>query len=77
MCRTKRPDAQMVRMGRRVDGTWYVGRESGRGAWLCRRDECASGVRTGHLARALRSTVSEQDVVLVQELHAHCGLDQR
>ena len=44
---------------------------------MCRRDECASGVRTGHLARALRSTVSGQDVVRVQELCADCGLGQR
>ena len=67
----------MVRAGRRVDGTWYLGREGGRGVWLCRRDECATGVRTGHLARALRSTVSEQDVVRVKELYANCGFEQR
>ncbi|MGA2968424.1 MAG: YlxR family protein [Acidimicrobiales bacterium] len=62
VCRARRDDSLMVRVGRRSDGTWYVGRGSGRGIWWCRESTCEASLHVGHLARALRSSVGPGDL---------------
>ncbi len=66
MCRTRREDRALVRVGRRPDGTWYRGRGPGRGAWCC--GECAPGLSERALARALRTTPEGLDVAVVARL---------
>ncbi len=66
MCRTRREDRALVRVGRRPDGTWYRGRGAGRGAWCCR--DCASGLGERALARALRTPLEGADVAAVARL---------
>jgi predicted RNA-binding protein YlxR (DUF448 family) len=58
----------MVRAGRLPDGSWYLGRGPGRGAWWCAQAECADAVNAGALSRALRAPVSSTDVELLGPL---------
>ncbi|OYV60267.1 MAG: hypothetical protein B7Z69_04655 [Actinobacteria bacterium 21-73-9] len=66
VCRTRREDHALVRVGRRPDGTWYRGRGPGRGAWCCR--DCAPGLSERALARALRGGPAGLDVAAAARL---------
>ncbi|MGC8509491.1 MAG: DUF448 domain-containing protein [Acidimicrobiales bacterium] len=67
MCRARRDDAAMVRLGRSAAG-WYLGRGTGRGAWCCAHTPCATRLSARSLSRALRVEVTEEDLVSVQRL---------
>ncbi len=64
-CRQVRPKREMVRVVRSPEGDLVIderGKAAGRGAYLCRIRRCwARGLREGHLERALRMALSEQD----------------
>jgi len=62
----------MTRAGR-SDGSWYLGRGLGRGLWWCDA-ECSTGLRVGHLARALKSAATEDDLAAVRALETGRGL---
>ena len=68
VCRARRDDADLVRVGRGTDGAWYVGRGVGRGVWWCGGSDCGLRVEVRHVARAMRSAVSESDVVAIRVL---------
>lgn len=56
-CRTKRPQHELIRIGRTSDGGVSVGfLGPGRGAYLCRKRVCIeAGLKNDRLRRALRS----------------------
>jgi hypothetical protein len=58
----------MVRVGRDAKGKWYLGRGTGRGVWWCNAKACEAVVGIAHVARALKTTVFESDVVALQGL---------
>ena len=64
-CRQVKPKQQMIRLVCDLEGGVEVdidGKMAGRGAYLCRARECwESGLRGGHLERALRSTIAPQN----------------
>ncbi|MBU6495089.1 MAG: DUF448 domain-containing protein [Acidobacteria bacterium] len=66
-CRRRRPDHELVRLGRTSDGDVIVGRGPGRGAWICPSEECLARLRRSALERAWRSTISEEAVERVRE----------
>ncbi|MFI5036463.1 MAG: DUF448 domain-containing protein [Acidimicrobiales bacterium] len=68
VCHATREDAQLVRAGRTPDGSWYLGRGSGRGAWWCASGACARSLSPGALARALRAPVTAAEVAVVRAL---------
>jgi len=68
VCRQRRDDAQLLRAGRDLDGRWYLGRGDGRGVWLCQGSKCVQELRASHVARSLRTAVSEGDVATVRAL---------
>ncbi len=57
-CRARRPQAELVRVARRPDGSVHVdagGRGPGRGAYVCPEGACvARAIASGGLRRALR-----------------------
>ena len=65
-CGAKMPKAQLVRVVRTNQGPIIVditGRESGRGAYLCRIPDCWSrATRKGALARSFKTDLSTQDL---------------
>lgn len=69
VCRVKRDDGDLVRLGR-FDGQWYVGRGDGRGAWFCAAGPCGDRLAVGPLARALRAPVSDTEVAALMALVA-------
>jgi len=68
VCRRERDDAQMVRAARRPDGSWYLGRGPGRGAWWCDEPGCAAALSAGALSKALRTPVTPADVASLSAL---------
>lgn len=70
VCRATREDSQLVRAGRREDGTWYLGRGPGRGLWWCALGSCAGSLSVGAARRALRAPVSEADAEALRALAA-------
>ena len=58
----------MIRAGRDDNGKWSIGRGPGRGIWLCADGVCSEEVQSGHIARSLRSSVSESDVEQLSEM---------
>jgi uncharacterized protein len=64
-CRSPRPKREMVRVVRGADGSVAVdptGKQSGRGAYLCRRHECwSTALQRGALNRALKTELLEAD----------------
>lgn len=60
-CRQVRAKREMMRVVRAPDGSVHVdptGKRSGRGAYLCPREECLEAARKGHqLERALECTM--------------------
>jgi predicted RNA-binding protein YlxR (DUF448 family) len=69
VCRAKREDDGLVRVGR-SDGQWYVGRGDGRGAWFCAEGPCRDRLAVGQLTRALRAPVGDTDVAALRALVA-------
>ncbi|HVB71661.1 MAG TPA: DUF448 domain-containing protein [Acidimicrobiales bacterium] len=65
VCRSERDDAKMTRAARLPDGSWYLGRGPGRGAWWCAQPECAAALSAGALSRALRTPVTSADLELL------------
>jgi hypothetical protein len=63
-CRAARPKAELIRVVRTVAGRVTVdptGRAAGRGAYFCRRTECAqAAVRRDIVRRALGQSLDEQ-----------------
>jgi len=76
-CRTTRPKSELVRVVRTPRGGIEVdisGRAAGRGAYVCRRVECAeAGVRKHGLQRALGQPLSQQTVREMLEAAAGPG----
>ena len=62
-CRSKRPQREMIRIGRSSDGAVSIGAGApGRGAYLCRERDCIeAGFQNGSLRRALRSDRLTED----------------
>ncbi len=56
-CRTKRPQQELIRIGRSSDGAVSIGAAAlGRGAYLCRKRDCiGAAFEHDRLRRALRS----------------------
>ena len=65
-CGVKMPKAQLVRVVRKTQGSIVVdstGRESGRGAYLCRIPECwGRALGKGALGRSLGQDISSQQL---------------
>ncbi|NNN07768.1 MAG: DUF448 domain-containing protein [Acidimicrobiaceae bacterium] len=68
VCRQRLEDTELHRAGRLSKGVWYLGRGSGRGLWWCREGECAERVNQVHVARSLRCSPAEIDVVALREV---------
>jgi predicted RNA-binding protein YlxR (DUF448 family) len=70
-CRETSAKRQFVRVVRTPAGNVEVdatGKKSGRGAYLCPRPECwEEALRKDRLARALRTTLSQPDRVMLRE----------
>ena len=64
-CRTSSAKRQFVRVVRTAEGRVQVdamGRQNGRGAYLCERLDCwQESLKRDRLARALRTTISPED----------------
>ncbi len=74
-CRTRRPKWQLVRIVRTPEGSLEIderGKKSGRGAYVCRSEECrTAGLTLRNLSRALRAEVSpDQNARLRQEVES-------
>lgn len=65
-CRGTRAKRDLVRVVRLVDGAVVVdetGKRSGRGTYLCSRQECwTQALRSGSIARVLRTGIKESDL---------------
>ncbi|MDK2895980.1 MAG: uncharacterized protein PWP04_100 [Candidatus Atribacteria bacterium] len=63
-CRERKEKRELIRIVRsaidkvEIDPT---GKKSGRGAYLCRKEECISKLSKADLSRALKSNLSESD----------------
>jgi hypothetical protein len=73
-CRTKRPKRELVRVVRSAEGHIVIdetGKYPGRGAYLCRRRDCwALALKRASLNRALRTTLSSEDIATLYEFSA-------
>ncbi|HZT06606.1 MAG TPA: YlxR family protein [Chloroflexota bacterium] len=69
-CREQRPKREMVRIVRTREGNVRIdatGKVSGRGAYVCLRQECwAAALRSTSLAHVLKTAISSSDL---DELH--------
>jgi len=61
-CRKVADREQLVRIGRRLDGTLALGPGPGRGAWVCSVACLDSAARGRRLARALRREVAAHEL---------------
>jgi predicted RNA-binding protein YlxR (DUF448 family) len=63
-CRTVKPKRELIRLVRSDSGGVEVddsGRKVGRGAYLCRGQECwQTGLKSGRLEHALRTTLTQE-----------------
>ena len=63
-CREESPKRELIRIVRTADGKVTVdpaGRQSGRGAYVCRKKECIlEAMKRNALARALRTPVERE-----------------
>ena len=70
-CREIRPKREMVRIVRTPDGGVKIdetGKRSGRGAYLCRRQECwEMALKKDRLEYALKTSLSEKERATLQE----------
>ncbi len=66
-CRQQHGKREMVRVVHSADGAVQVdptGKVAGRGAYVCPRAECwTAALRTGSLARVLKTSIGESDLV--------------
>ena len=73
-CRQKLPKRELVRIVRTPEGTIEIdpkGKRSGRGAYLCRQQQCwEQAVEPRRLAQALHCQVSAEEVVALKALAA-------
>ena len=64
-CRKVKAKRELIRIVRISDGNVEVdttGKKAGRGAYLCRAQECwEAGVKTGRLERTLRTSLSQDN----------------
>jgi predicted RNA-binding protein YlxR (DUF448 family) len=64
-CREVRPKRELIRLARTVDNRVEIdhsGRRNGRGAYLCRREECwQAGLRSNRLEHALKTALTSQN----------------
>lgn len=69
VCRRRRPQAELVRIGRGADGRPRVGRSvPGRGAYVCPEAACLGGLfEKGRLARALRTALPPEVKLAIEE----------
>jgi predicted RNA-binding protein YlxR (DUF448 family) len=63
-CRIVKPKRELIRLVRSYNGDVEVddsGRKVGRGAYLCRGQECwQTGLKSGRLEHALRTTLTKE-----------------
>jgi len=64
-CREVRPKRELIRLARTTDNRVEIdhgGQKDGRGAYLCRREECwQAGLRGNRLEYALKTTLTSQN----------------
>ena len=76
-CRTGRPKREMVRVVRAADGTVAVdptGKRAGRGTYVCPRADCwQQAIRTGSLARVLKTDIGPTERAALQAYAAGIG----
>ena len=69
-CREIKDKRELIRVVRTPTGQIMLdptGKANGRGAYLCRTGDClAKGLQKGHLARALKVTLSMEEVQALQ-----------
>ncbi len=70
-CREIRPKREMVRIVRTPDGGVEIdetGKKSGRGAYLCRRQECWEiALQKDRLEHALKTSLTEEERAALRE----------
>ena len=62
-CRDRKPKRELVRLVRTVDGPVVVdpsGKVPGRGAYLCKNQQCLDNLTQACLAKALDASISEE-----------------
>lgn len=78
-CRQVRPKREMVRIVRTLTGGIEIderGKKSGRGAYLCRRQDCwAKGLRKGRIEHALKTSLTEEERTMLQAYAASLPAD--
>ncbi|MGC9399988.1 MAG: RNase P modulator RnpM [Anaerolineae bacterium] len=74
-CRAKRPKRELIRLVRTPEKTVLVdesGKRNGRGAYLCPRRACwERALKQGSLERALKTTLTEENIAALQAHAAH------
>lgn len=71
ICRTQRPQAELLRVYRDADGLWQLdpsGKAGGRGAWLCRSETACVGASVKQLTRFFRGQAERVHGCLQQYL---------
>ena len=70
-CRESKPKSELIRVVRTPDGNIIVdktGKVSGRGAYLCKNEECfKKSVKSKALSRALEVNVDDSVLLALQE----------
>jgi predicted RNA-binding protein YlxR (DUF448 family) len=71
-CRERYPKRELIRIVRTSEGTIEIdlkGKRSGRGAYLCRKQQCLeTALQPQRLSQALKCRVSAKDVAALQSL---------
>lgn len=69
-CREKQPKRNLIRIVRTPEGTFEIdlrGKRSGRGAYLCRRQQCwNAALQPRLLSHALKSEITAEEVVVLK-----------
>jgi predicted RNA-binding protein YlxR (DUF448 family) len=69
-CRERYPKRELVRIVRTPEGTIEIdlkGKRSGRGAYLCRKQQCwEAALQPQRLSQSLKCRVSAEDVAVLQ-----------
>ena len=70
-CRESKPKSELIRVVRTPDGSIVVdktGKVSGRGAYLCKNEECfKKSVKTKALSRALEVNIDDEVLLALQK----------
>jgi predicted RNA-binding protein YlxR (DUF448 family) len=78
-CRQVHPKREMVRIVRTPTGGIEIderGKKSGRGAYLCRRRDCwVKGLGKGRVEHALKTSLTEEEQVMLQAYAASLPAD--